>query len=322
VQLWGAHPSILADPGCESSLGVGSWEVVRVWNLVELIQRALAALLVSLGAGPPAAPADPLLCHLQDRRITESSGVAVSPGVIWTHNDSGDGARFFALDRSCRTLATYTVAGGRATDWEDMARGAGALWFGDIGDNDAERSGVVVYRVPEPSARPAVQSVRATAYRFRYDDGPHDAEALLVEPRTGQVFVVTKSFLGKASVYAGPLAPSASSTNVLTKVGSFRLSPSGTAGGPAGVAGQVSVTGGDISPRGDRIVVRTYTDAYEWVVTGGDVAAAFEGEPVRTELPETEQGEAIAYDTDGRSWVTTSEGTGAPVHRIARGGTS
>jgi hypothetical protein len=291
-------------------------EVPVVWNLVDLIRRALAALLVSLGATSP--PADPLLCHLHDPRITESSGVAVGPGAIWTHNDSGDRARFFALDRSCRTLATYTVVGASATDWEDMARGAGALWFGDIGDNRSARSEVVVYRVPEPSTRPAVQSVRATAYRFRYDDGPHDAEALMVQPSTGRVFVVTKSFSGKATVYAGPRELSASSTNVLTEVGSFRLTPTGTPGGPAGLVGQIAVTAADISPRGDRVVMRTYTDAYEWLVAGDDIGAAFEGEPSRTALPETSQGEAIAYDTDGRSWVTTSEGAGAPLHRVAR----
>ena len=67
-----------------------------MWDLVELIRQALAALLLSLGAtASPAAPADPLMCHLQDRRITESSGVAAGPGALWTHNDSGDGPRFF-----------------------------------------------------------------------------------------------------------------------------------------------------------------------------------------------------------------------------------
>lgn len=127
-----------------------------MWNLVEVIRHALATALIALGPASGSAAADPVMCHLQDPRITESSGVAAGPGVLWTHNDSGDSARFFALDRRCRTLATYSVVGARATDWEDMARGAGALWFGDIGDNASTRSGVVVYRVPEPRTRPAV----------------------------------------------------------------------------------------------------------------------------------------------------------------------
>ena len=140
-----------------------------------------------------------------------------------------------------------------------------------------------------------------------------------MHPRTGRLFVVTKSYTGTSAVYAAParLGPG---LNTLTRVASFQTRPTGTAGGPAGPLGQLSTTGGDVSPAADRVVVRTYTDAYEWVVPGGDVAAAFAGTPTVTALPETGQGEAIAYDSDGRSWVTTSEGRGAPVHRVVRAG--
>src|SRR4051794_20300739 len=102
--------------------------------------QLLIAALVATGPAPAVTAAPATLCHLQDSRITESSGLAVGPGVLWTHNDSGDSARFFALDRRCRTLATYTLPGVQATDWEDMARGGGYLWLGDIGDNSATRS--------------------------------------------------------------------------------------------------------------------------------------------------------------------------------------
>lgn len=286
---------------------------------IRVITRWLALVLATITGLATAAPAaDPVLCSLRDDRISESSGVAVSGDVIFTHNDSGDSARFFALDRSCRTLATYSLSGVDASDWEDMARGAGALWFGDIGDNAMQRTEVVVHRVAEPRIRPAVQAVRSTAYRFRYADGAHDAETLLVHPRTGQLFVVTKSYAGMAGVYAAPVQPSTTAVNVLTEVGSFRVLPSGTAGGPIGPAGQLTTTGGDISPRADRVVVRTYTDAYEWTVARGDVAAAFAGTPTRTALPATTQGEAIGYDRDGRSWITTTEGVRSAVHRLAR----
>ena len=123
-------------------------------NLLDVIRSRLAALTALLAtAGAPATAADPLLCALQDERLTESSGVAVGRDVLWTHNDSGDSARFFALDRRCRTVGTFTVAGATATDWEDMARGAGALWFGDIGDNASTRAEIAVWRVPEPRTR-------------------------------------------------------------------------------------------------------------------------------------------------------------------------
>ena len=280
-----------------------------VASVVAKLQLVAAAL-----AAPTATPA--MLCHLQDARITEASGVAVSGGTLWTHNDSGDTARFFALDRRCHTLATYDVVNETATDWEDMARARGALWFGDIGDNDAKRSEIRVLRVPEPKVTRGEHRLRATVYRFHYADGPHDAETLLVDPRTGRLFVITKSYSGWAGVYAAPAHLSA--LNVLTKVTDFHLEPTGTPGGPVGALGQVSVTSGDINPSGTRVVVRTYTDAYEWTVRDGHLVKAFSSQPLRTPLPTDRQGEGIAYDTDGLSWVTTSEGAGSPVRRISR----
>jgi hypothetical protein len=287
---------------------------VFVTSVLATLNGLVAAL--SLTTPVPATPTT--LCTLQDSRITEASGIAVGPGVLWTHDDSGDTARFFALDRHCRTRATYDVGNETATDWEDVARGAGALWFGDIGDNSSRRSSVEVVKVPEPRVTPGDHQVRATVLRFRYADGPHDAEALLVHPRTGQLFVVTKSYGGWAGVYAAPLHPATSATNVLTRVAAFHLSPTGTPGGPAGPLGQVAVTSGDINASATRVVVRTYTDAYEWRIPDGDVAEAFGTAPGRTALPADRQGEGIAYDTDGLSWVTSSEGAQAPVRRITR----
>ncbi|MDX6214787.1 MAG: hypothetical protein QOG99_371, partial [Frankiales bacterium] len=225
----------------------------------------LAALLAAAPA-PTAGAAGPTLCTLQDHRIAESSGLAVSHDILWTHNDSGDTARFFALDRHCRTLATYNVMNNvtneTATDWEDMARGGGSLWFGDIGDNAATRSQVQVIRVPEPTVTRGEHGLRATVYLFRYEDGPHDAETLLVHPRTGQLFVVSKSYDGSATVYAAPLHPSATTLNTFTKVAQLQTHVTGTAGGPLGALGQLSLTAGDINATADRIVLRTYTDAY------------------------------------------------------------
>ena len=83
-----------------------------------------------------------LLFRFQDSRITESSGLVAGSrsDLLFTHNDSGDVARFFAVDRTGRTRATYRLRGVQARDWEDIARGpGGTLWLGDIGDNSASR---------------------------------------------------------------------------------------------------------------------------------------------------------------------------------------
>ena len=137
-----------------------------------------------------------LLFQLGDARIDEASGIAVgiaSPGVVYVQNDSGDSARFFALDaRTGRTLATFTVPGARNVDWEDIAvapddRGVASLWIGDIGDNDSVRKEVTIYRVDEPRVDMTAGFRAATTgapqvWRLRYPDGPADAESLAVAP--------------------------------------------------------------------------------------------------------------------------------------------
>jgi hypothetical protein len=38
----------------------------------------------------------------------------------------------------------------------------------------------------------------AVRYDLQYEDGPHDAEALLIHPKTGHLFIVTKSLAGSS----------------------------------------------------------------------------------------------------------------------------
>lgn len=270
-----------------------------------------------------------------DPRIDESSGLvsASRSDVLFTHNDSGDSARFFAVGPDGATRTVYTLPGVQARDWEDIARGPdeqgrSSLWLGDIGDNDGRRDlGVLVHRVrePVPGSDKAVTTEAPTSFRLRYEDGPRDAETLLVHPRTGRLLIVSKAFTGPPVVYAAPAVLDPGGPNQLTRVGEVDLVPTGTPGGPTGLGGlgQILVTAGDIAPDGTRVALRTYTDLYEWTVQGDDVAGAFAGKPIVTPLPATRQGEGLAYSADGRSLLTSSEGVGTPVHRLAsRAGTA
>ena len=273
-----------------------------------------------------------LLFFLQDTRITESSGVASysrSSKVLFTHNDSGDVARFFAIGPRGETLATYTFLNGyTAVDWEDMARGPGidkkpALIFGDIGDNAASRPFVTIYAIPEPeidfsnaSENFEIGAPMGTVTRLMYEDGPHDAETLFVHPKTGQVGIVTKSADGESGVYiAGK--PDEMGFATLKRVASISFKKIARPYQKAdfGPESRLQTTGGDISPDGKRIVVRTYVEAFEWNIAGG-LAKGLARRPTRIPLPRTNQGEAIAYTRDGRSLVTTTEQQPSPVHLI------
>lgn len=268
--------------------------------VVEVVQR-------SFGKPHP-------LCTITDNRIDESSGVAPSvqqPGVWFTHNDSGDTSRFFRFSEAGEVTGVFTLKGAKAVDWEDMASASVGdnawLYFGDIGDNLRIRPSIVVYRVAEPSG--AGRNLDAfDTYTLKYPDGPHNAEALMVRPETGDLYIVVKTTAQTSAVYKCA-APSASGTYTLAKIGEIKIG--------AAIEGSRLVTGGDVSPDGKHVIVRTYLGAYEYAA-GDEFDAWVKGAPTPVETPFEMQGEAIAYARDGGSVVTTSEGTPCPVSRIGK----
>ena len=256
----------------------------------------LASALLWLPASAPAQESgEPVVAtRLADPRIVESSGLALSrrhPGVVWTHNDSGDQARLFAVGSDGRTRAVLTLAGVEARDWEAVAagrddRGRPALFAGDIGDNNGVWPEVAVYRVTEPAVlRDA--TVPAVRYRLRYADGPHDAEALLIDPRSNRLYVATKAQIG-GGLYQAPSRLDPTGINVLHHIA--RVPP--------------VVTDGAFLPSGRGFVLRDYQQAH--VYTG----------PGRRDLPLQFQGESLTVSSDGRSLLVGSEGPGSELWRV------
>jgi hypothetical protein len=274
---------------------------VRHRSRAALLAGVLAAATTLTPAWPADAGSGPWThvttwATVHDHRIDEASGISrstYSRSLVFLHNDSGDTARFFAVGSNGRTKAVFRVRDVQARDWEDMATGPHhTLWFGDIGDNAENRSEIAVIRVREPRELRS-HAVNGRVFRFEYSDGPHNAEALLVRPRTGRLYVVTKVREG-AGVYRAPKNLSSSEVNVLTRIADVPL----------------FVTGGDFAPNGRHLVLRTYHDAYLY--------ARFGGSARKVSLPEQQQGEAIGYTRDGRAVKVASEGLDQPIFRVAR----
>ncbi len=265
---------------------------------------------------------------VQDPAVNEASGLVASvqnPGVFWVHNDSGDTPRVFAMRADGTILATYDLTGISAIDWEDMARGPGPvpgvdyLYLADIGDNPAARSFITVYRVPEPSVDLSAVGAQvslpgAVALEMEYPVGAHDAETLLADPLTGDLYVVTKCFTtagctdGVSHVFRYPFPHQDGLRVSLTEVATIPFS------GPAFVH---SATAGDVSDAGDRIAVRTYTQALLWMRGPGDtIAQALATTPCAIAVPPQIQGETLAFSVDGVSYSSVSEFAAQPIHRI------
>ncbi|MGK5739404.1 hypothetical protein [Micromonospora sp. URMC 103] len=271
---------------------------------------ALAVLAAALAPGPAAAepvatpaPGEPV-CEVRDGRLTEISGMAATDDGFVMVNDGADdeaARRIFFLDRAC-TVVRAVPFPSRPRDTEDLAVGAdGTVWVGDTGDNDRTRQTVALWRLSPGADRPVL-------HRLAYPDGAHDAEALLVTG-DGRPVIVTKS---SRILYAPATALRPGATVPLVKVGQVRL-PASTTSNPFGLVGRAVVTGAATAPGGDRVVLRTYADAFEFDVAGGDVVAALtRGTPRIVPLPDEPQGESVTYSRDGRSLLTVSETAGRP----------
>jgi hypothetical protein len=139
---------------------------------------------------------------------------------------------------------------------------------------------------------------------------------LLID-KSGIPYIVTKEPLGSALVYR-PTAPLRTDISVpLEQVARVTLSTTDTPGGPLeGALDSRLVTGAASMADGSVIALRTYTDAYLYPVSDGDIVKALSGDPVRIPLPNEPQGEAIAFDPDG-TLLSASEGAGTPIRAVA-----
>jgi hypothetical protein len=266
------------------------------------------------------------LAKIANPEINESSGLVASrttPGAYWTHNDSGDGPFIYALNTRGESLGTFRVTGATANDWEDISAGPGPqpnrsyLYIGDIGDNNANRRDIVVYRVPEPQITPADKNStkkqpRATepaeAIHFVYPDGKHDAEALMVHPSTGNLYIMTKRALANSAVYeaTAPLTPGKLTT--LKKLADIHV--------PSIFGG--AITGGNISPDGRRVALCDYFQGYEIVLPSSSTNFddIWKEKVTGFDLGKRPQGESITYRLDGNALLATSEGDASDLIQV------
>jgi hypothetical protein len=249
--------------------------------------------------------------RVTDPAAIELSGLVRSrsqPDLLWSHNDSGAGPDLFGLRTDGRVVARPRVTDAEAVDWEDIATGPGPdgrplLYIGDIGDNASARAAVDVYRAPEPRVGEAA-TAPAARLRLRYPDGPHDAEALLVDPVRGDLLIVTELVDG-ARVYR-------------TFAGAAAGAPITLRAGPT--LGLSLVTAGDVSADGRVVVLRGYDRAAVWLRRGHErLTTTLRRAPcfAPVSLVGEGQGEALALDRRGTSFVTVAEGSPAVLRRYA-----
>lgn len=291
------------------------------------MRRILVCLALLLSAAPANVPWGPAerIATVTHPPLDESSGLAASrryPGLYWTLNDSGNPASLFLFDPHQGTLkAELLVDGARNIDWEDMTLGPGPrreisyLYIGDIGDNRPNRKQLQVYRLPEPDLAP--RAPRPEVFQLRYPEGFHDAEAMVVHPVTGDLYIITKAHLtDSGTIVFKAKAPLQAGVTTLTRIAELHFP-----GESSLLLFLGRITGGSIAPDGRHLMLCDYQRGWEYTLPSArkNFDAIWKEEPKPVDLGARKQGEAVCYRLDGSAVLATSEGMPMPVFVSHRG---
>jgi len=249
----------------------------------------------------------------------EVSGLASASteGILWAHSDAqGNGAVVYAISTDAVLQGSFTLAGVSDYDWEDIARGPGPedgvsyLYIGDTGDNSEYRSSVKVYRFEEPTDFDGGTITGVETIELTYLDGAHDAETLLIDPLTGDLIIVERDRddEGVSGIFVAEAPLSTSDSTELTHVGSLIF-------GTDPFPGDVETTGGDVSPDGTLILVRTHDEVWAFARDVSEpLYTAFDSQVCGTPEVNEAKGEAISFAWDGSGYYTGGEGSNQPLH--------
>lgn len=275
--------------------------------------RALTLYIVCilLSATSAAQTASPeILGHLATDKIREASGIASSlplKGFYWTHNDSGNKPEVYLLNNKGVLISTITLDGVSNRDWEDIAEGIGPVkgksyvYVGDIGDNAGIRKHIRIYRFPEPEKIPGEhETVTPDVLTLKFPNGPRDAESLMIDPISKQIYILSKREKEVSLYKTKQLFFKDGDKVVLEKL--IKLP-------------YTWVTSGDISKDGHHIVIKTLTTIYYWHRNSNESVEDAMAKPAK-ELPYVveKQGEGITITPNNDGYVTISEGKNAPIY--------
>jgi hypothetical protein len=254
----------------------------------------------------------PVVHNLVRTDLLEISGVAasrVNPGMLYIHNDSGNPNQVYLTDANGDNKGTLTLTQYANRDWEDIAVGPGPVsgvnyvYVADIGDNYSQYSSVYIYRFREPvltgKTIPYIANIdTADKIELKYPDGPRNAETLMVDPATRDIYIASKenSF---SQVYVAKYPQSTTSATTMTPVAKLYFN---------------KATGGDISPDGTEMLLRSNQLIWYWKFPAGTgIAAGWLMKPQIAPYANNEpQGEGIGFAADGSGYYTDTEIKGYP----------
>jgi hypothetical protein len=192
-------------------------------------------------------------------------------------------------------------------DIEDIAVGPGPetgktyIYLGDIGDNDAKFIDKYIYRFCEPEiALDPAQIIKANItsgidiIRFQLPDANRDAEALMLDPLTCDIYVFSKrETVNNLYKISYPQLTGKDKINTAQLVSTVPCS---------------MIVGADMSSEGKEVIIKNYGRVYYWNRQKNESVASMFSKPGAS-LPYTytNQEEAIAFDRVNKGYYTIGE---------------
>lgn len=237
---------------------------------------------------------------LSDVRLNEASGMADSkanPGYLWVEQDSGNPPDLTLLQHNGTVLKSVHLANAVNRDWEDIVLSTGPtagkqyLYIAETGDNLLVHADYAIYRLEEPAAAiDTVQQVDRIA--FFYPDGSHNAEAILVDPETKDIYIITKTDL-HSKLFKLTYPYSTSKMNQVEEVGTLPYNYAVSAA---------------LSPGGRELVVKTYEAIYYYQRAAGEtIVQTLSKKYLSLPYQQEPQGEAIVFANNDSGYYTLSE---------------
>jgi hypothetical protein len=281
--------------------------------LLQQIYNKLSSCLLYIAVcsctEPTPAPTPPtfdisLAGTLTTSSITEASGLAASKnfeGALFTHNDSGDKNRIFLIDTQAQLQGTWYITGATNRDWEEIATDGSSLYVADTGDNNQVYESYTIYRFPEPSNTLQININDAQTIVFKYPDGSHDCEAMLIDQKSKDIYLITKRDF-PARVYRLGYPQSTQVINTATYLGELPFS---------------SITAASMSADNQEVIMKNYSEVYYWKrATDESLFNTLKRTPFTIQYQAEPQGEGITWQN--KDFYTLSEGTGAKLWKYKR----
>ncbi len=239
----------------------------------------------------------------------ELSGIAASQtnkGILYVHDD-GNINTVYLTDKNGLDFGKLTIDNLTTSDLEDIAVGPGPqdgkfyIYLADIGNNNLKATSATIYRFEEPVIIGASQNtvVHITAFdkiKISYSNGSANAETLMIDPSTKDIYVLTKQN-SKSYVYKAAYPQSLNTIIPLKAIAILNFD---------------LLTGGDISADGSEILLRNTGQTWYWKRTIGEsILQTLLKQPQDAPNAANEkQGEGVCFSDTNDGYFTDTEISG------------